>query len=119
MARRWRQAPNWWWWHADTDYDDWLIAWLLERSKRWYLEAEAGFGTGDAHGRLDALMAQAELNRRLGRWAAAEYQFRQLLAEPAVAASPFARSNSGSKPSRFLACRIEHLPVAENTPRRC
>ena len=69
MVRRWRWAPNWWWWHAGADYPDWIVAWLLEHAQGWYRRAAIGFGGDDVHGRVDAAAAMADTQRRLGRWA--------------------------------------------------
>jgi tetratricopeptide (TPR) repeat protein len=89
MARRWRRAPNWWWWHAGSDYQDWIIAWLLERAASWYRKAEAGAAAGDARGRADIALALAETSHQLGHWADARQRFELLLANDVVQASPY------------------------------
>lgn len=94
MARRWRQAPNWWWWHAGMDYQDWIIAWLLERAQGWYRRADADFAAGDDRGRVDAATALADIQRQLGRWSAARDSYRQLLAEGVVSRSPYATART-------------------------
>lgn len=94
MARRWRRAPNLWWWHAGMDYQDWIIAWLLERAQGWYRKADADFGATDARGRVDAATALADIQRQLGRWSAARDGYRQLLADGLVAKSPYATART-------------------------
>lgn len=89
MARRWRGAPNWWWWHAGSDYQDWIIAWLLERAAHWYRAAEAGIAAGDARSRADVALALAETSHQLGRWADARHRFDQLLGDDVVQTSPY------------------------------
>jgi hypothetical protein len=94
MARRWRRAPNWWWWHAGMDYQDWIIAWLLQRAQGWYRQAATGFGAGDLRGRMDAATALAETSRQLGRWAVARSQLERLLTEDVVVHSPYATARA-------------------------
>ncbi len=88
MARRWRRGPSWWWWQAGTGYQDWLIAWLLERAMRWYRAAAAGPGT-DARQQADVGLALAETSRQLGRWADARQRFGAILASEVVQGSPY------------------------------
>jgi len=77
LARRVSFLPIW---YFGTNYQDWIIAYLLVEATRWYRRAERQLvNIGDSPGLAEARLALAELEHQLGRWSRAQRRYAMLL----------------------------------------
>jgi tetratricopeptide (TPR) repeat protein len=77
LVRRIDFLPNW---YFGTNYQDWIIAYLLVEATRWYRQAERQLrDMGDTQGLAEARLSLAELEHQLGRWSRARRRYAMLL----------------------------------------
>ena len=77
-------------WYAGTNYQDWIIFYLFFEAIRWYQSSERYFKKINSFdGLVDALLAQADIEWRMGRWAGANQHYDRLLGEKSVLQSPY------------------------------
>jgi hypothetical protein len=72
-----------------TNYQDWIIAYLLARAGGWYRQAEKEFrGRVDEPGQITALFSLAEVELEKARWSRAKHYYDRLAKRAAVQSSP-------------------------------
>lgn len=77
LIHRVNLLPNW---YFGTNYQDWIIAYLLVEATRWYRRAERQLkDIGDTQGQVEAQMYLAEIEHQLGKWSRARRWFTMLL----------------------------------------
>jgi hypothetical protein len=77
-------------WYFGTNYQDWIIAFLLVQASRWYRRARRRFvAIEDEPGDIRALLAQAEMELEKGRWSRARHTYLRLQAHPLVRSSAY------------------------------
>jgi tetratricopeptide (TPR) repeat protein len=77
LVRRVNFLPNW---YFGTNYQDWIIAYLLVEATRWYRRAERQLREiGDTQGLAAARLSLAELEHQVGRWSRARRRYAMLL----------------------------------------
>lgn len=77
LVRRVNFLPNW---YFGTNYQDWIIAYLLVEATRWYRRAERQLREiGDTQGLTEARLSLAKLEHQLGRWSRARRRHAMLL----------------------------------------
>jgi tetratricopeptide (TPR) repeat protein len=77
LVRRVSFLPNW---LFGTNYQNWIIAYLLIEAARWYRQAEGQFEKiGDAQGLAQARLLLGNLEHHLGRWSRAQRRYARLL----------------------------------------
>lgn len=85
LVRRVSFLPNW---YFGTNYQDWIIAYLLIEAMRWHRRAERQLRKiGDHQGLAEARSSLAELEHQLGRWSRARRRYATLLKTDEVAGS--------------------------------
>jgi hypothetical protein len=84
LARRVPFLPDWY----GISYQDWIIAYLLGASRRWYQRAERQLKhSGDTQTVVAAHMCLAELAHQLGHWSSARRRYALLLETEAIKGS--------------------------------
>jgi tetratricopeptide (TPR) repeat protein len=87
LRHRWDFLPNW---YFGTNYQDWIIAYLFTEATRWYHAAVQGFEQSEGGPELiEARLALARMDHRLGRWPRAWKEYRQLQSAPIVSSSRY------------------------------
>jgi tetratricopeptide (TPR) repeat protein len=77
LVRRVSFLPNW---YFGTNYQNWIIAYLLIEARRWHRRAERQLRKiGDLQGLAEARSSLAELEHQLGRWSRARRRYALLL----------------------------------------
>jgi tetratricopeptide (TPR) repeat protein len=90
LVRRVRFLPNWFF---GTNYQDWIIAYLLMEATRWYRRAERQLrGIGDTLGLAEARLSLGELEHQLGRWSRAQQRFATLLEADEIKSSDYRKA---------------------------
>jgi tetratricopeptide (TPR) repeat protein len=77
LVHRLNFLPNWFF---GTNYQDWIIAYLLIEATRWYRRAERQLREiGDTQGLAGARLSLGELEHQLGRWSRTRRRYAILL----------------------------------------
>jgi tetratricopeptide (TPR) repeat protein len=77
-------------WTFSTNYQEWIISYLLETAARWYRKAERQFNAvNDRRGLVEARLALADIERQNRRWSRAEDILRRLSQSAEVQSSPY------------------------------
>lgn len=76
LVRHLSFLPNW---YFGTNYQDWIIAYLLMQATSWYRRAERDLEElGDRQGLAGARLSLAELEHQVGRWSRARRRYAAL-----------------------------------------
>ena len=85
LVQRLSFLPNW---YFGTNYQDWIIAYLLIEATSWYHQAEKLLRTiSEKQALVDVQLALADIEHQLGRWSRAKRQYATLLAKDEVVGS--------------------------------
>lgn len=77
-------------WYVGINYQDWIIFYLLDMASRWYRRARNQFQHHhDPRGLVETLLPLARIEFLKNRWSRAEKNYRALLQEEHVIASPY------------------------------
>lgn len=90
LVHRFRFLPSW---YFGTNYQDWIITYLLREAANWCRRAEKVLKeAGDLHTLVQAQLSLADLEHQLGRWAQARWRYTSLLEMDEVRSSDYRRA---------------------------
>ena len=90
LVHRTSFLPNW---YFGTNYQDWIIFYLLMEASRWYRQAEKMLQNDYAHRwHYEVQLALADIEHQLGRWSRAQARYAKLFELSDVADSEYRKA---------------------------
>lgn len=110
LVHRSTWLPNW---HFGTNYQDWIISFLLNEARGWFKRAAAhARGMDDPFWKFEARLAQAAAEQQAGRWARARRSYRSLSQLDLVRDSPYRTALIELGMAEILASEGKTVPAA-------